>query len=186
MMMGFHIDEVLNQLDLAAARNEREFLRASSSLTPNGAARNQPRFTSGEIARILSALGRFAGRDLIAQDVHESRARSSAPFDWTWVGMTLALMITILVAPQALAGAEIPSLAVLGVFFGGSFLSYQIYKVVERKRFETVRQKVLAEAATLKRDAARYGVEARVLELEFARAGVGARRRERRVRGTEA
>ena len=80
-LMSFYIDEVLNELDMVAARNERGFLRGSS------VAQNQSRFTAEEIHWILADLSGGRERcELAAQDLLAIRSQRRSPMDFMRTG----------------------------------------------------------------------------------------------------
>ena len=116
--------------------------------------------------------------DIAAEKVRASRTHRRAAFGVVWMGVTLVLMITII---QVLVDATNPLIVTVGTLCGGPLLSYKVHQAVERRRVQAIRQGVLKEVEALERDAARYAVEARVLELEGDGASVESRRLKRRA-----
>ncbi len=115
---------------------------------------------------------------IAAGKVIASRTHRSPAFDVVWMGVTLLLMIVII---QVLVEAVNPLAATVGTLCAGTLISIKIHQAVERRRVQAIRQGVLKEVEALERDAARYAVEARVLELEGDGASVESRRLKRRA-----
>ena len=117
-------------------------------------------------------------QDIAAAEVRASRTHRSPAFDVVWMGVTLLLMIVII---QVLVEAVNPLAAAVGTLCAGTLISIKLHQAVARRRLRAIRQDVLKEAEALERTAARYAVEARVLELEGAGTSVESRRLKRRA-----
>ena len=131
----------------------------------------------------FASFGRSLAREseqegIAAGKVIASRTHRSPAFDVVWMGVTLLLMIVII---QVLVAAVNPLAAAVGTLCAGTLISIKIHQAAGRRRVRAIRQEVVEEAEALERNAARYAVEARVLELEGAGTSVESRRLKRRA-----